>query len=128
MTQTVPLSSSSISASKPHSSLSGARKEKCSKCHSPNLEPALKRDRNMRLLHCYPYQSHRSSSRKVVQVVTNNMTTMYYINKQGGTHSPRLLHLSVAFWEWCMQQHIYPIAIHLSGSINTKDDCLPQQI
>ena len=51
----------------------------------------------------------------VVQVVTNNMTMMYYINKQGGNHAVGLLLLSVHFWEWCLEDRIFPVAIHLAG-------------
>ncbi|KAJ7327248.1 hypothetical protein JRQ81_017007 [Phrynocephalus forsythii] len=63
----------------------------------------------------------RLLSGQVVQVVTNNTTTMHYMNKQGGTHSQGLLLLTVEFWEWCMRHRIYPIAVHLPGKENIAD-------
>ena len=59
-----------------------------------------------------------------VQVVTDNTTAMYYINKQGGTHSPSLLFLTVTLWEWCYQNHVFPVAVHLS----TEDNFLADQL
>ncbi|XP_078241180.1 uncharacterized protein LOC140704859 [Pogona vitticeps] len=57
-----------------------------------------------------------------VQVVTDNTTTLYYINKQGGTRSLSLLYLAVHLWEWCCHHHIYPVAIHISTSENQLAD------
>ena len=59
-----------------------------------------------------------------VQVVTDNTTTMYYINKQGSTRSISLLHLAVILWEWCYKHHVFPIAIHISTEENELADWL----
>lgn len=44
---------------------------------------------------------------------------MYYINKQGGTHSLSLLYLAVHHWEWCYDRHIFPVAIHVATEDNS---------
>ena len=59
---------------------------------------------------------------KAVQVVTDNITTMFYLNKQGGTRSKSLLLLTIHLWEWCYQRHIFPVAIHISTSDNQLVD------
>lgn len=53
-------------------------------------------------------------SGRAVQLVTNNTTVMYYVDKQGGTHSLSLLYLAVHLWEWCYTKHIFPIAVHVT--------------
>ena len=59
-----------------------------------------------------------------VQLVTDNTTTMHYVNKQGGTRSHSLLYLSILLWEWCYRHHIYPVAIHVATEDNTVADTL----
>ena len=59
-----------------------------------------------------------------MQVATDNITTLYYINKQGGTHSLSLLYLAIHLWEWCYNHHIFPIAIHVSTEDNDVADHL----
>ena len=59
-----------------------------------------------------------------VQVAPYNMTTLYYINKQGGTHSLPLLYLAIHLWEWCYNHHIFPVAIHVSTEDNDVADRL----
>ena len=61
---------------------------------------------------------------QVIQVASGNTTTVYYINKQGDTHSPPLLYLAVQLWEWCLENHIFPSAIHISTHENVWTDCL----
>ena len=51
----------------------------------------------------------------VGQVATDNTTTMYYINKQGGTYSLLLLYLVIHLWEWCYDYHVFPVSIHVSA-------------
>ena len=58
-----------------------------------------------------------------VQVATDNMATLYYINKQRNTHSLSLLYLANHLWEWCYGHHIFPIAIHVAMEDNVAD-CL----
>uniref|UniRef100_A0ABM5FXC1 ribonuclease H n=1 Tax=Pogona vitticeps TaxID=103695 RepID=A0ABM5FXC1_9SAUR len=59
-----------------------------------------------------------------VQVITDNTTTMHYINKQGGTRSQSLLYLTIHLWEWCYLHHVFPVAIHISTTANTLADRL----
>ncbi|KAJ7319782.1 hypothetical protein JRQ81_019293 [Phrynocephalus forsythii] len=53
---------------------------------------------------------------------------MYYINKQGGTHSQRLLQLTIRFWDWCISNNIHPIAMHLPGEENSDADDLSRRV
>ena len=57
-------------------------------------------------------------------MVRDNMTTLYYINKQGGTHSLSLLYLSIHLWEWCYDHHLFPVAIHVATENNNVSDHL----
>ena len=59
-----------------------------------------------------------------VQVVTDNTTAMYYLNKQGGTCSRSLLLLTVILWEWCYWHHVFPVAIHVATEDNELADKL----
>ena len=61
---------------------------------------------------------------RAVQLVTDNTTTMHYINKQGGTHSMTLLYLAVILWEYCYTHHIFPIAVYVSTADNYLADSL----
>ena len=45
---------------------------------------------------------------RVVQVASDNTIAIFYLNKQGGTHSLHLLYLSVKIWGWCYSRHIFP--------------------
>ena len=57
-------------------------------------------------------------------MATDNLTTLYYINKQGGTHSLTLLYLAIHLWEWCYDHHIFPVAVHVSTEDNNVADRL----
>ena len=59
---------------------------------------------------------------KMVQITTDNTTMMYYILKQGGTHSPSLLYLVVNLWEWCLPHHICRMVIHIASQDNNLVD------
>nr|XP_060620947.1 uncharacterized protein LOC132768763 [Anolis sagrei ordinatus] len=59
-----------------------------------------------------------------IQVVTDNTTIKYYLNKQGGTHSQTLLSIATRIWEWCIEERVFLIAIHLPGQDNTLADSL----
>ena len=61
---------------------------------------------------------------RVVQLATDNTTALFYVNKQGGTHSPSLLYLAVDLWEWCYSNHVFPVAVHISTEDNTLTDRL----
>ncbi|XP_078239272.1 uncharacterized protein LOC140705553 [Pogona vitticeps] len=59
---------------------------------------------------------------RAIQLVTDNSTTMFCVNKQGGTRSKSLLFLAVHLWECCYQQHIFLVAIHVSTTENQVAD------
>ncbi|XP_078539703.1 uncharacterized protein LOC144824504 [Lissotriton helveticus] len=61
---------------------------------------------------------------KAVLIRTDNMTTMYYIQKQGGTHSPQLSHLAQSIWRWAIPKNIFVLAEHLPGKDNQIADLL----
>ena len=60
----------------------------------------------------------------MVQIATDNTTAMYYILKQGGTHSPGLLYLAVNLWEWCLQHHICLTVLYIAGQDHNLADSL----
>uniref|UniRef100_A0ABM5FT66 Uncharacterized protein isoform X1 n=1 Tax=Pogona vitticeps TaxID=103695 RepID=A0ABM5FT66_9SAUR len=68
--------------------------------------------------------SERLLSNKVVQVTSDNTTVVYYPNKQGGTHSRQLLHLTVQIWDWCCAHHIFLVAVHVASVDNVLADRL----
>ncbi|KAF7243259.1 Transposon Ty3-I Gag-Pol polyprotein [Varanus komodoensis] len=39
---------------------------------------------------------------QVVQVTSDNMATVFYLNKQGGTRSRKLARLAMQIWDWCI--------------------------
>ena len=59
-----------------------------------------------------------------VDVLTDNSTTVAYINKEGGTQSPNLCYLALDLWAWCRQHGIYLVANHISGVTNVLADAL----
>ena len=59
-----------------------------------------------------------------VRVATDNSTVVSYINKQGGTHSPTLLRLTVDFFLWLESQNIILRARHIPGCLNVIADHL----
>ena len=60
----------------------------------------------------------------VVEVLSDNMMTVSYINKQGGTHSLSLCRLALDLWEWCDEHRIVISAVHLAGESNVLADAL----
>ena len=64
------------------------------------------------LQHCSPvFQGHQ------VMIATVNSTVVSYINKQGGTHSPTLLRLTVELLLWLESQIIIVRARHIPGCL-----------
>ena len=57
-------------------------------------------------------------------ISTVSTTVIFYINKQGGTHSPNLC---VELWEilhWCLEHDIVIRVHHIPGRVNILADCL----
>nr|XP_016847900.1 PREDICTED: uncharacterized protein LOC107982642 [Anolis carolinensis] len=61
---------------------------------------------------------------RVVQLITDNTTVKFYVNKQGGTHSQTLLSIVSRIWEWCIRRHVFLVVIHLPGVDNVFADSL----
>ena len=59
-----------------------------------------------------------------VMIATDNSTVVSYINKQGGTHSPTLLRLTVELLLWLEAQNIIVQARHIPGCLNVIADHL----
>ena len=59
-----------------------------------------------------------------VMIATDNSTVVSYINKQGGTHSPTLLRLTVDLFLWLESQSIIVRARHIPGCLNVIADHL----
>ena len=59
-----------------------------------------------------------------VMIATDNSTVVSYINKQGGTHSPTLLRLTVELLLWLEVQNIIVRAGHIPGCLNVIADHL----
>ena len=52
----------------------------------------------------------------------DNSTAVAYINRRGGTVSPKLSQLAKDLWLWCMERNILLHAQHLPGILNTIVD------
>ena len=59
-----------------------------------------------------------------VVVLSDNSTTVVYINKEGGTQLPSLCQLALQLWKWCRQHQIFPVAMDIAGSRNFLADAL----
>ena len=59
-----------------------------------------------------------------VDVLSDNSTTVVYINKEGGTQLPSLCQLALQLWKWCRQHQIFPVAMDIAGSRNVLADAL----
>lgn len=71
------------------------------------------------------FQKELYGNRVLIQ--TDNTTTMFYINKQGGTHSLQLSQLAQEIWRWAIPLQINLLAIHLPGKNNIEADRLSRQ-
>ena len=59
-----------------------------------------------------------------MDVISDNSTTVAYINKVGGIQSPSQCHLALDVRAWCRQHDIFLVASHLSGDKNVLVDAL----
>ena len=57
-----------------------------------------------------------------ILILTDNTTSLSYINKQGGTRSLPLMELATEVWNWCLSRNINIQAQHISGINNTVAD------
>ncbi|XP_070805019.1 uncharacterized protein [Pituophis catenifer annectens] len=67
---------------------------------------------------------HRFVQHRHVLVLTDNIAAKAHVNRQGGTHSKRLMEESFRLGKWA-EQHLLSIrADHIAGSENTQADFL----
>ncbi|KAF7243723.1 Aldehyde oxidase 1 [Varanus komodoensis] len=65
---------------------------------------------------------------RVVQITSDNVATVFYLNKQGGTKSPTLARLAMQIWKWCIPRDITLVAVHLAGTDNVEVDLLSRHM
>ncbi|KAF7249177.1 hypothetical protein EYD10_04797 [Varanus komodoensis] len=65
---------------------------------------------------------------QIVQITLDNIATVFYLNKQGGTKSWTLARLSMKIWDWCIRRHITLMAVHLAGVDNVQADLLSRHM
>lgn len=61
---------------------------------------------------------------RTVLVISDNVTTVFYINQQGGTRFRRLCKLAIALWNWCLPHGITLQTVHIPWVENTSADVL----
>lgn len=89
--------------------------------HKASLHINVRELRSVRLS-CAVFLPHIRG--KSVLILLDNMTAVAYINKQGGTRSPRLCSEALHLWELCIGADIHPMASCLLGSKNVLADRL----
>ena len=85
-----------------------------------------KRSSNKRELHtpvlvCKAFRHEIEGS--VVEIRTDNMTTMAYLNHQGGRH-PELTEIVRPLWEWALRTRTTIFATYIPGKVNDRADRL----
>lgn len=61
-----------------------------------------------------------------MQVLSDNITTVSYINKQGGTRVPGLMRIAEKILQWAETNHLSLSSIHIKEELNTLARC-PKQ-
>lgn len=71
-------------------------------------------------LKCFlPSLGHNS-----ILIQTDNTTTMFYLNKQGGTKSRTLSLEAQTIWHWLLKRNLTVTAVHVPGVLNKQADTL----
>ncbi|KAF7238883.1 Serine/threonine-protein phosphatase 6 regulatory subunit 1 [Varanus komodoensis] len=65
---------------------------------------------------------------QVVQIASDNIATVFYLNKQGGTKSLTLARLLMQIWSWRIPRDIALVVVHLAGTDNVEADLLSRQM
>ena len=66
---------------------------------------------------------HMLKNRRIL-IRLDNISTVQYINQQGGTVSPRLCQLALELWEIAVRHNIWLVAAHIKGESNVIADAL----
>lgn len=61
---------------------------------------------------------------QVLLLQTTGKDGTSYLNRQGGTVFHSLCRLALSLWDFCIQNSIHPISVHLPGEHNTTADTL----
>lgn len=64
----------------------------------------------------------RKVTSKAILLRMDNVTTIAYVNKMGGTHSSAMSDLAIEIWKWCIEKSIRIHAQHLPGKENVLAD------
>ena len=59
---------------------------------------------------------------KHVRIMSDNMTAISYVNKQGGSHSMALNDIAVQIWLLCIENMTHLSAAHIPGKHNILAD------
>ena len=59
-----------------------------------------------------------------VQIMTDNSTSVSYLNRMGGTKSVTLSNLALDIWRWCLRKAFHISAVHVAGLLNIFADPL----
>ena len=64
----------------------------------------------------------KNHSHKVVCLKVDNTTAVAHVINKGGTHSPCVLALTLALWQWCLERYIMISAQHVPRKLKTIAD------
>ena len=70
----------------------------------------------------------RSSANLRVLLCLDNVTTVAYVNKAGGTRSRELYRVAQRIAAYCEERNISVAAVHVPGALNTTADRLSREI
>ena len=69
-------------------------------------------------LQAFVSQIHDTS----IRLEVDNVSTVAFLNRKGGTRSQRLCHLAQEIWEWALSRSLVLVAVHVPGKSNTVAD------
>ncbi|KAG6930889.1 hypothetical protein G0U57_002791, partial [Chelydra serpentina] len=92
--------------------------------HELDLHINIKELRAIRLA-CQAFLAHLQG--RCVEVLTDNTTAMYYLNKQGGARSSPLCREALLLWDLCLTHSVSLQASYLPGVQNVLADQLSRR-
>lgn len=66
----------------------------------------------------------RTLKNLTIRLLSDNTTTVTYLNKMGGARSPRCNLIAFLIWSWCEGNELWLLAAHIPGSQNWQADTL----
>ena len=57
-----------------------------------------------------------------VKILSDNQTTIAYLQSMGGIKSEKCNEIARAIWLWCIEHEIWITASHIAGNLNTRAD------